>query len=312
MTLTYGFYNSINNDRKYNASQMSSLFDGIINDGVFMSIGDAFIVSAASDMNVTVGSGRAWFNHTWSNNDAEILLTVEQSELVLDRIDTVVIEINSTEEIRANIIKIIKGTPSSEPIPTELAATETINQHPLCYIYVASGVTEIVAANITNTVGTALCPFVTGILETMEIDALLAQWNGEFHDWFSASEDEFDEWFIVHQNEFDAWFATVQDTLSGDTAGNLLNLINDLIKQGTGVISNIGWVENVGLNAFKIDIPITGVVVGNWVEITIDKEYQDIASEAEINPTIEEHEGGITIYANRVPSEDIPIRYKVV
>ena len=39
MALTYGFYNSLNGDRKYNAMDISRLFDGLIKDGVFMSIG---------------------------------------------------------------------------------------------------------------------------------------------------------------------------------------------------------------------------------------------------------------------------------
>ncbi len=35
MSVTFGFYNSVNGDRKYDAIQMSSIFDGIIRDGVF-------------------------------------------------------------------------------------------------------------------------------------------------------------------------------------------------------------------------------------------------------------------------------------
>ena len=38
MSVTSGFYNGLSHDRKYNAVQMSSLFDGIINDGIFQSI----------------------------------------------------------------------------------------------------------------------------------------------------------------------------------------------------------------------------------------------------------------------------------
>jgi hypothetical protein len=115
MGVTYGFYNSINGDRKYNATQMSSIFDGIIKDGVFLSIGEALIVSSETGMTVSVGIGRAWFNHTWTNNDAEILLTVPQSELILNRIDAVVLEVNSGDDVRANSIKIVKGVPSSNP-----------------------------------------------------------------------------------------------------------------------------------------------------------------------------------------------------
>ena len=49
MALTSGFYNSINGDRTYNAEQMSSIFDGIINDGVFASIGKVFQVKVSQE-----------------------------------------------------------------------------------------------------------------------------------------------------------------------------------------------------------------------------------------------------------------------
>lgn len=49
MSVTYGFYNSLNGDRKYNAEQVSSLFDGLIIDGVFASIGTAFAVKATTE-----------------------------------------------------------------------------------------------------------------------------------------------------------------------------------------------------------------------------------------------------------------------
>lgn len=290
MTVTCGFYNSVNNDRRYNALQMSSIFDGIITDGIFMSIGDNLIVSAATGMQVSVGSGRAWFNHTWTNNDSPILLDVPASEVVLNRIDAVVLEINKNEEVRENIIKIIEGTARSSPVAPTLVNTEFINQYPLAYIFVGADVSSISAVNITNKVGTSECPFITGILESINADSLLTQWEAEF----------------------DEWFATVQDTLSGDTAGNLLNLINEKITTGTSTIPTTGWVENSGDDALKLDLSIANVEASYWVDITIDKDYQDIALEAEINPTITEYDGGITFYANTAPTVPIPIRYKVV
>lgn len=47
MSVSSGFFNSLNGDRKYNAAQMSAIFDGLIIDGVFASIGTAFAVKAA-------------------------------------------------------------------------------------------------------------------------------------------------------------------------------------------------------------------------------------------------------------------------
>ena len=108
MSVTSGFFNSLNGDRKYNAEQMSAIFDGIINDGVFASVGTAFAVSADSGNVVMVGIGRAWFNSTWVLNDAILPITADESEILLDRYDAVVIEVNHTDSVRDGSIKIVK------------------------------------------------------------------------------------------------------------------------------------------------------------------------------------------------------------
>ena len=46
MSVTSGFFNSLHGDRRYNAEQMSAIFDGIINDGVFANIGTAFSIKS--------------------------------------------------------------------------------------------------------------------------------------------------------------------------------------------------------------------------------------------------------------------------
>ena len=59
MSVSSGFFNSLNGDRKYNAEQMSAIFDGLIIDGVFASIGTAFAVKAAGGLNDCSGSRSA-------------------------------------------------------------------------------------------------------------------------------------------------------------------------------------------------------------------------------------------------------------
>lgn len=161
MTVTYGFYNSTGGDRTYDAVQMSSIFDGIITDGVFEEVLNAMAVSASTGMDIIVGSGRAWFNHTWTLNDAGLGLTVPASDLTNPRIDTVVLEVNASNAVRANTIKIITGTPAASPVPATLTNSGDLHQYPLAYIAVAAGASSIVSGNITNTIGTYLCPFVT-------------------------------------------------------------------------------------------------------------------------------------------------------
>lgn len=245
MSVTYGFYNSLNGDRKYDATQISSMFDGLIIDGVFASIGTCFAVKAAGGNIVNVGIGKAWFNKTWTLNDSILPLEAPLSDVLLDRIDAVVLEIDSSESVRANSIKFIQGTPSSQPVRPTMASSETLHQYPLCYIYRAAGSTEITQADITNMVGTEETPFITGILQTISIDELLGQW-----------EDEFDQWIASEQTDFTNWFNQIKDQLSSDAAGNLFNLIEAhkadhvRIELSESAPSNPGintwWYEDLG------------------------------------------------------------------
>lgn len=202
MSLTYGFYNSLNHDRRYSAIQMSSIFDGVINDGIFMSIGDRFAVTAAgTDMFVTVGTGRAWFDHTWTLNDAALPIEIPQAELVLNRYDAVVLEVNGTQAVRANDIKVVKGTPSSNPTYPKMTNTELVHQYPLAYIYVAAGVTSIRQANVTSMIGKDDAPYVTGIIDTIDIEDMVAQWEDEWKKFFEEETDEWRTWFESYVSE---------------------------------------------------------------------------------------------------------------
>lgn len=190
MALTSGFFNSKNHDRLYDATQISTLFEGLINDGVYQGVGNIFKVSASNGMNVTVDTGRAWFNNTWTRNDALIVLTVPTAEQVLKRIDAVVIEVNSLETVRNNTIKIVKGTPASNPSKPSLTKNDDVHQYPLAYITVDPNVTAIIQQKIQNAVGTSACPFVTGIIDTLDIDNLIAQWSTEFNVLFADLEEK--------------------------------------------------------------------------------------------------------------------------
>lgn len=253
-SITCGFYNSEGDSkRKYDSLQMSSIFDGIIGEGIFASIGDCFAVTAYSGNIVKVGAGKCWFNHTWTVNDAILPVDCGESDIYLDRYDAVVIEVNSTVEIRDNRIEVVKGTPSSSPVKPTLTNSKYVNQYPLCYIYRKAGSTEITQANIQDTVGTET-PFITGILETTSRYDWFAQWRAEldnfknseeadFDAFMTAKENEFNEWSTDlmnesktwtenHKNSFLAWFQEMKDQLSTDAAGNLQNEIdNEEIKR---------------------------------------------------------------------------------
>lgn len=244
-SVSCGFFNSLN-DRKYDAIQMSRLFDGIINDGIFASIGTCFVVKAESGNMVNVGVGKAWFNHTWTENDAILPIECEKSELLLDRIDAIVIEVNANEEVRDNFIKAVKGVPSSTPVRPKMIDTNMVHQHACCYIYRRAGSTEIRQADITNVVGTDETPFVTGPLQLISLDELLGQWKDKLDRFIESEEFDFEKWYAGmkaifqekskildgwtenKQNDFIAWFNHIRDQLDSDQAGHLQNQLTAL------------------------------------------------------------------------------------
>lgn len=255
MSVSSGFFNSLNGDRKYNAAQMSAIFDGLIIDGIFASIGTAFAVKAAGGLTVNVGIGKAWFDHTWTVNDSILPMTAPEAEVLLDRIDAVVLEVNGMESVRENTIKFVKGNPSSAPSRPTLTNEGNVHQYPLCYIYRKYGTAVINQADITPMVGTESTPFVTGILQTISLDELLGKWQDELDrftdarsqevdDWIAQEESDFtawfnkmkadlqqeqtvlDQWIASEQADFLAWYNQMKDQLSGDVAGNLQLEIN--------------------------------------------------------------------------------------
>lgn len=185
MSLTSGFFPSDNGDRRYSAAQFSNMFDGIILDGVFENVGDKFKITA-NDYNVIVGTGRAWFNHTWTYNDAEYELELPVSDLLLPRIDAVVLEVRL--EDRQNTINVIQGTPASNPTrpSMEYDNDNTVYQYPLAYIYRKEDSDTISQSDITYVVGTSECPIVTGPLQVMNISSYVAQFESMFMDWFEV------------------------------------------------------------------------------------------------------------------------------
>lgn len=206
MALTFGFYNSLNHDRKYNAEQFGSIFDGIIKDGVYMSIGNKLMVKTANNgMQVNIDTGRAWFNHTWTLNDTIYPIVLPDAEPLLSKYVAVVLEVNKEEAIRTNSFKIISGTPASSPQWPTLVNSGQVHQYALAYVLIKPAVTTITQADIYNNVGTSSCPFVTGVVQSMNIDSLIAQWSDQWNRWFRKTEIEFDRF----KTQYNTWFGDV-------------------------------------------------------------------------------------------------------
>ncbi len=298
MSVTCGFFNSLDGDRRYDTAQISKMFDGLIIDGVFASIGTCFVAKAGTGLTVNVGAGKAWFNHSWLENDAVLTITMPASEALLNRYDALVLDFNSSDYVRDNVIQWVSGSPASNPSLPRLVSTATRVQKPICYIYRAAGSTTITDANISNAIGTAATPFVTGILRTLSVDELLGQWQSQldqfiareqtdFTSWMGGEKAEYDAWFdqlktdlISEQNfldswianeqaDFNTWFDSVKNTLGTDAAGNLQLQIRDIQSTINTLQTRVSALQTENA-AQAAELAVLRPVTGTWTPTLTD------------------------------------------
>ena len=97
---TSGFFNSVNGDRVYNADQMSGIFEGLITDGVYESVGNKLAVQPNSGMTIQIATGRGWFAKRWVDNTTPFLIALEASDVTLNRWAAVCIRVDTAEGAR--------------------------------------------------------------------------------------------------------------------------------------------------------------------------------------------------------------------
>lgn len=250
MAVTSGFFNSVAGDRVYTAEDISSMFEGMVSEGVFATVGNSFFVTYnAGTMTITVGPGRAWFSNTWLKNSENLVLTVDQAEPILNRIDSVIIEFDRSVGVRANSIKIKKGTPGSSPVAPTMTSTTDVKQYRIADVYVGAGVTQITAGNITNKVGTTGTPFVANVVgASFNLQTFITQMEGEF----------------------DYWMATLVNELSSNQVTNLQAQITQLQTGWTAIGGTCTYVSADGpifvMNVTNADA--TPIGVGYKIRLT--------------------------------------------
>lgn len=206
MAVKSGFFNSMNHDRMYDADDFNSIFDGIITDGVFGNIGKRFQVTQTGGMTVNIGTGKARLHQIFVENDANLLLTIPQSDVLLNRIDSIVVHVDKTVNGRVGNIVVKKGVPSQNPVIPLLENDGQIYEMPIANIKVNANVNKITASDIQYLVGRDTTPLITAPMQTVNVESYVGKMEGQFSDWFS----------------------NLKDNLSTNAAGNLQNQINTI------------------------------------------------------------------------------------
>lgn len=201
MAITYGFFNSVDGDRKYNAEQMSTYFDGLVSDGIFQSVGKKFSVTAGAGLTVNVDTGRALIECHWLKNDNVLTISLDSADVQNDRKDLIVIKLDYSA--RTMGIEYISGAES-------VKNTEAVKYLTLAKITVPAGATTITQANIKDIRGSALCPWVTGLVKQVDTSDLFSQYEKAYEEMVQ----QMINWWADRRNAFDTWFNSLTTSLN--------------------------------------------------------------------------------------------------
>ena len=184
--LKYGFFNSVNGDRLYDADDISNFFYKLISDGVFVTPSTSLQVTASSGMTVSIAAGYGMIKAKYINNDSPAYLTLDSADSTNPRLDRVVLGLNYAN--RAISLYIKKGTAASSPTAPALTRTAGVLwELSLATIEVSAGASGLTQADITDDrADSSLCGYVTGLVQQIDTSTLFAQFTSAFYNWFNA------------------------------------------------------------------------------------------------------------------------------
>ena len=227
------FYNSINDDRPYDADSFADWLKKFFTTGVFK---DELQVSAVSGMGISVSAGYVNINGKVMEF-ATTPLTIGTADGTYYRIDSVIIERNDTD--RQFYIKVVQGNTGTEDSVQGVTPVRSgaIYQLVIARIMVRPGATAITQADITDTrADSDLCGIVASTVTEMDFTQFKAQFDAYFEDFKSGK-----------QTDFNTWFANLQYVLDGDVAGHLQDEIDACVKQDIPLITNSGTTDDTAL-----------------------------------------------------------------
>lgn len=186
MGVTYGFFDSVDGDRKYNADDISNYFLKLISDGVFPTPADSMQAQESSGMTIKVTPGWGFIKCKWIHNDSDYFLTLDQPDIVLNRADRIVLRLNRDTSLRNIEIAVKRGTPGETPIVPNLQRDENVWELSLAYVMVWAGRTAITQADIADQRPYSdVCGWVTGLINQIDTTNLFAQYDSAFSTWFN-------------------------------------------------------------------------------------------------------------------------------
>lgn len=195
-------------DRASDSKDLRDYFNLMYTNGVFPNPSTGLqVVTNMENMSVTVKPGAAIIQGAFAIEESERAIAFEASEESLDRIDSVVIRLNTNLDYRTIDLYVVKGEAAGQPVAPELTRAGGIYELRLANVFVARGTTKISQERITDTrLNAEDCGIATCNPQKVDTKAI--------YDQYQASLDE--------------WLKYVAECIDGTTAGKLQSDVKEL------------------------------------------------------------------------------------
>lgn len=291
--LNYSFFNAIldpegNPDRAFDANDFSKYFGTLIKNGIFPNPSSNFQIQGdQNNMSVKAEPGLAWIEGHLAYDDSVFILNIDPADSTLDRIDRVVLRLDTLERCIKWVVK--KGELSGRPVAKTLQRDADAYEIALADITINHGATKVTQTMITDLrMNTELCGWVTGTVTQIDTSTLfnqLDQWKKEYieatNTWTSTQEQEFlnwrklfegaaNTWRAGEEKKFTEWFNSIKGQLQGDVATNLTTRVNDLEKK----------INNMKLTADNVSVNTIAGLAGTNVQEILEAMWAEINGQA--------------------------------
>ena len=234
------FFDSTDEDiREYAAEEFAEYFGSVIGNGIFNGGTSLQVYADGTGQSVCVRPGRAWINGYYyalvsdsSGADKEIAL--EAADASNDRIDAVVLRLDTSVAARRIALHVIKGTAAAVPTaPTPVRLGE-IYDLVLAQVRVKANTLAIAAGSVTDKrLDAAVCGTVNSLI-TVDLSHMQAVFDKKEAEWTKMKSDDETEWSTLMtdcNSEWNGWMTNCNSewaaecgampgVLAGTTAAN--------------------------------------------------------------------------------------------
>ena len=208
MAINGYFFNAVQSggvyDRVYNAEDVTSYLNKIVGNGVFPNPSNQLQVRAGTGMQVIVKAGEGWINGHKLINTADMQISVDGPDALLNRIDRVIFYADVSTRSMGIMIK--KGTNATNPTAPALVRNTTRYEMSLATVRVNKQITGIAQSMITDTrADSSVCGWVAGLIQQVDTSQLFVQWQTAYSNYYNQSTAAFDSWKNTQETNFETW-----------------------------------------------------------------------------------------------------------